>query len=98
MPALPHARRGAGCRPSRTGAGDGIGPSAIEPPWRTAALHGVSDDVAASPCRGTCTYDAVRGLCLDCSRLGSEIAEWLTASRARRMAIRAAAAARLATR
>jgi uncharacterized protein len=54
------------------------------------------DDAVASPCCGTCTYAAARGLCLDCGRLGSEIAEWPTASRARQMAIRAAAAARLA--
>jgi predicted Fe-S protein YdhL (DUF1289 family) len=53
------------------------------------------DGVAASPCRGTCTYDAVRGQCLDCGRLGSEIAEWMTAGCGRRREIRAAAMTRL---
>ena len=60
---------------------------------RTAPRDG--DEVVASPCRNACTYDAARGLCLDCGRLGSEIAEWPTAGNARRTAIRAAATRRL---
>lgn len=52
----------------------------------------------ASPCRQTCDFDAVAGLCRDCGRLASEIGEWPAADRARRLAIRAAAAARLADR
>lgn len=50
----------------------------------------------ASPCQGTCRYDAAIGQCLDCGRLIGEIVEWPAAGAARRRAIRAAAAARLA--
>jgi predicted Fe-S protein YdhL (DUF1289 family) len=50
----------------------------------------------ASPCQGTCVFDAALGQCLDCGRLIGEIAEWPDARAARRRAIRAAAAARLA--
>jgi predicted Fe-S protein YdhL (DUF1289 family) len=50
----------------------------------------------ASPCQGTCRYDAAIGQCLDCGRLIGEIVEWAAADTARRLAIRAAAAARLA--
>lgn len=50
----------------------------------------------ASPCRGTCHYDAQAGRCLDCGRLAGEIGEWPMADAARRRAIRALAAARLA--
>ncbi|MFZ4407373.1 MAG: DUF1289 domain-containing protein [Paracraurococcus sp.] len=50
----------------------------------------------ASPCHGTCGYDAALGQCLDCGRLLGEIVEWPAADTARRLAIRAAAAARLA--
>lgn len=61
-------------------------------------LHGppLSDDPVASPCRGTCRYDAEAGQCLDCGRLGSEIGEWTAADAARRLEIRSAAASRIA--
>jgi len=53
-------------------------------------------DPAPSPCQGTCRYDESREMCRDCGRLGREIAGWGDASLEQRIAIRAAAAARLA--
>ncbi|MBR0656552.1 DUF1289 domain-containing protein [Plastoroseomonas arctica] len=53
-------------------------------------------DPAPSPCRGTCRYDEVREMCRDCGRLGREIMAWGSASLEQRLAIRAAAAGRLA--
>ncbi|WP_408904072.1 DUF1289 domain-containing protein [Neoroseomonas nitratireducens] len=50
----------------------------------------------ASPCRGTCSYDAAAGLCRDCGRLAHEIGEWPSATAERRREISAAAALRLA--
>ena len=52
----------------------------------------------ASPCRGTCAYDAAAGRCLDCGRLGSEVEEWKDAGSARRLEIAAAAARRVAAK
>jgi predicted Fe-S protein YdhL (DUF1289 family) len=49
----------------------------------------------ASPCIEVCRLDE-RQVCLGCGRTIGEIAEWSAAGRERRLAIRAAAAARRA--
>jgi predicted Fe-S protein YdhL (DUF1289 family) len=50
-----------------------------------------------SPCNQVCWLDA-GGICIGCGRSGGEIAEWTRADSARRLQIRAAARARLASK
>lgn len=55
----------------------------------------VAIEAVKSPCVSVCTLDATGKVCLGCGRLISEIAQWSTASEARRGQIVEAASARM---
>ena len=52
-------------------------------------------DAVTSPCIKVCTLDTETGWCYGCGRSGQEIASWLKATDAERMAILAALPGRM---
>ncbi|WP_373488931.1 DUF1289 domain-containing protein [Blastomonas sp.] len=63
---------------------------------RMSVVMASSDTGVASPCNGVCTIHHQLGLCEGCGRTLDEIAEWSTASVARRQTILQALPARRA--
>lgn len=70
---------------------------AIDLPRMNATAEGrAMGEGGISPCRGTCNFDVVARLCIDCGRLAREIREWPGATLQRRQEICNAAALRIA--
>ncbi|MGQ0618489.1 MAG: DUF1289 domain-containing protein [Panacagrimonas sp.] len=59
-------------------------------------MENAGSEPVQSPCIGVCTLDGAGAVCLGCGRLIGEIAQWSSASEARRRQIFEAARQRLA--